>query len=81
MEAFYDHWRRRFAIHAALLMAVSIVVGFQYFATLNQSEPPCPPAAVKFAPLALPSCEGDDPCRPDTILEHRWESSRWSECS
>ena len=72
MEAFYDLWRRRFAVHAALLMAASIVVGFQYFGTLDQDEPPFPSAAVKCAPLQPPGCPEDDPYLPDTVLEHRW---------
>jgi FAD/FMN-containing dehydrogenase len=81
LEEFYRDWRRRLAVHAALLLAFSIAIGFQYRGVLQYDDPPncedtetkriCDPQViVENAP-----CRFDDPCLPDTVLEHRWRST------
>ena len=40
MEEFYGLWRRRFSVHAALLLTLSIAIGLRYFATLGTDDRP-----------------------------------------
>ena len=40
MEDFYSDWRRRLAVHAALLLVVSIFVGFEYHDVLQKDDAP-----------------------------------------
>ena len=79
MEDFYNLWRRRFAVHAALLLVLSIAVGLVHFATLDWDEKPCPRARSLCVPdpseplgIKPGTCLPDKPCIPDTLLEHRW---------
>lgn len=81
MESFYSNWRRRFAVHAALLLLLSIAIGFEYRKVLqlddhplcpvNSSKQICQPGKANGGGL----CEFDDPCLPDTVIEHRWRSA------
>src|SRR5262245_47343828 len=75
MEEFYTLWRRRFTVHAALLFVLSCLVGLVHFATLDWDDPPCAHVKSHCVPSSVPFTPGpcaDDPCKPDTLLEHRW---------
>jgi FAD/FMN-containing dehydrogenase len=86
LQEFYRDWRRRLAVHAALLLAFSIAIGFQYRKVLEYDDAPvcsdtetkriCDPRASRGKVCDEP-CEPvcDDPCLPDTVLEHRWRSA------
>lgn len=77
MSDFFADWRLRFAVHAALLMALTGVLGFRYRWALQHDDGP----ACNYA-QAAPACDpkqkfeqapcADHPCLPDTVLEHRW---------
>jgi FAD/FMN-containing dehydrogenase len=86
LEEFYADWRRRFAVHAALLLTFSAVLGFQYRGVLEYDDPPrcnevsvkriCDPAIdYENSGAGIGICPYDNPCLPDTILEHRWRSA------
>lgn len=96
MEAYYSEWRRRLAVHAALLLLFSIALGFQYRVVLEHDDPlHCAGIAQPNYPNELNTpydinqkricapgkqkedwaCEFDDPCLPDTVIEHRWRSA------
>jgi len=75
MEEFYSLWRQRFAFHAALMLAISCLVGLVYHATLEWDDGlSCATAEARCDPVnkTIWTCIYDNPCIPETILEHRW---------
>jgi FAD/FMN-containing dehydrogenase len=78
MEEFFGEWRRRFAVHAALILALSVGVGFAYFGRLSTDDWPLPEDGT---PRWCQPWDGslanspDHPCKIDSVAEQRWSSA------
>ena len=78
MEDSFGDWRRRFSVHAALLLLFGVGVGFMYFQRLTYDDPPCAPAPHEqrwCQPWHEPVCAADHQCKIDTVAEDRFRAA------